>query len=413
MSDYFIREEIPYLRKLASDVKVLSEDPRHEENRRRWFRHNSLNGEKPMVFVHPDGSWDELLPYDTLKCKSWLARDIEYQLTRKIIRGKYIHDDVPIEGEIRVNKHISNSMWGVAPKIKPSAEKRGAWHHEAIIEKPSDWNMLKMPVVEYNDITTVKAYDEAREVFNGILPVKLVGITNFSFHLLHWYCDYRGIDNLMTDLYDNPGMIHERMQFFTEGIRSMLSQYEKLNLLSLNNDDTFFYTGGVGYTNELPLPGSDQDRVRLCDLWGAAEAQEFSCVSPEMHEEFVLEYERKILKPFGLTGYGCCDDLAKKLNGVLKIKNLRRVAACPWSDIADFAPVLKDKYIITWKPQPAHLAAEKPDEDLIYKELCDGIRKARGCHLELVLRDTHTCHNDPSRFDMWIKLARKAIESES
>ncbi|MDF2686289.1 MAG: hypothetical protein K0S55_1470 [Clostridia bacterium] len=413
MSDYYTQDEITYLRRLAAGVKTISIQTHHEKNRRRWFNHNSLKGDKPMVFVHPDGSWDELLPYNSLQCKSWLARDIEYQLRRKLIRREYIHDDVPVIGEIRINKHINNSMWGVTPKIRPSSDRRGAWHHEAVISKPSDWNMLKMPVVEYNEQGTMQAYNDSCEVFKDILPVRLVGVTNFSFHLLHWYCDYRGINNLMTDLYDEPEMIHERMQFFVEGIKSMLSQYEKLNLLSLNNDDTFFYTGGIGYTNELPVAGFNPERVRLCDLWGSAEAQEFSCVSPEMHEDFVLQYEREILKPFGLTGYGCCDDLAKKLDGVLKIHNIRRIAACPWSDIANFAPVLKDKYIITWKPQPSHLAAENIDEDLIYKELAEGIRKAKGCHLELILRDTHTCRNDPSRFTKWIELARKAIASES
>jgi hypothetical protein len=52
------------------------------------------------------------------------------------------------------------------------------------------------------------------------------------------------------------------------------------------------------------------------------------------------------------------------------------------------------------------------DEELIYRELADGIKKARGSHLELILRDTHTCRNEPSRFTRWISLARKAVASE-
>jgi hypothetical protein len=128
-----------------------------------------------------------------------------------------------------------------------------------------------------------------------------------------------------------------------------------------------------------------------------------------MHEEFVLQYERGILDLFGLNGYGCCDDLSKKLGNVLKIKNLRRVAVCPWANTAEFAPILKKDYIMTWKPQPAHLAHDKMDEEAIYAELCEGIKKAQGGILELILRDTHTCRNEPERFNRWIAVARKAI----
>ena len=35
------------------------------------------------------------------------------------------------------------------------------------------------------------------------------------------------------------------MRFFTDGVKSMLRQYEDQNLISLNNDRTFHYTGGA------------------------------------------------------------------------------------------------------------------------------------------------------------------------
>ena len=129
-----------------------------------------------------------------------------------------------------------------------------------------------------------------------------------------------------------------------------------------------------------------------------------------MHEEFILSYEREVLKPFGLTGYGCCDDLSKKLDGVLKINNIRRIAVCPWADISEFTPRLGKNYIMTWKPQPAYLAHDVFDEQSVYEELKTGITKARGGVLELILRDTHTCRHDPNRFMKWIQLAYRAIQ---
>ena len=112
-----------------------------------------------------------------------------------------------------------------------------------------------------------------------------------------------------------------------------------MNLLSLNNDSTYHNSGGNGYTDELPTPGFDPDRVRLCDMWGSAEAQEMAQVSPEMHAEFVLQYEKRLLGPFALTGYGCCEDLTRKMDDVFTIPNIRRISIAPSADVAACAEI--------------------------------------------------------------------------
>ena len=398
------------LRQLAKEVHEASLHPVNEQKRRFWYDHTSLRGQRPAVFVHPDGSWNEFLPYSSLECEDPYAKTVEYVLKQRIFRHKYIHDDVPIEGTFHVQKVIYNSMWGVAPKFKAGDTAGGAWHHVPIIEKPSDWKQLSMPKVEYDDAASKERYEAVGNAIGDLLTLDLVGNQLYNFHMMHWYCDYRGLENMYMDLVLEPEMVHEQIRFFTDGVISMFRQYEQLGLVSLNNDDTFHYTGGIGYNNELPGEGFDPAHVRLCDVWGAAEAQEFSSVSPEMHEEFILQYEREVLELFGLNGYGCCDDLSKKLDGVLKIKNLRRVAVCPWADIAEFTPVLGKRYIMTWKPQPAYLAYEKLGVEEITKELNEGVAKAVGGKLELVLRDTHTVRCEKERFDLWISIAREAIE---
>ncbi|HBL85003.1 MAG: hypothetical protein A2Y17_07220 [Clostridiales bacterium GWF2_38_85] len=407
----FCKNDEQLLRSLAREVKEASLDPINNVKREFWYRHTSLKGERPAVFVHPDGSWNEFLPYSNLECEDWYAKSIEYILRQRIFRHKYIHDDVPIEGSFHVQKVYYNSMWGVQPKFKPRNSDSGSWHHEPIIEKASDWKQLKMPKVEYDDAATKQRFEDVGNLLGDILELDYVGVQLFNFHMIHWYCDYRGLENMYMDLVLEPEMVHETIRFFTDGVISMFKQYEQLGLVSLNNDDTFHYTGGIGYNSELPSEGFNPDHVRLIDVWGAAEAQEFSSVSPEMHEEFILQYEREVLELFGLNGYGCCDDLSQKLNGVLKIKNLRRVAVCPWADISKFTPVLGDKHIMTWKPQPAYLAYDKLSTEEITKELNEGVKKANGGKLELILRDTHTVKKEPERFNEWIKIAREAIKN--
>lgn len=398
------------LRELALAVKEIAANPENNEEKiALWKRHNSLHGERPAVFVFPDGAWEELLPRDSLLCENPAAKEVEYELRKRLMRHRYIRDDVPITAGVEVKKCIRNSMWGVPPK-QEGAGGRGAYRMVPIIEEPSDWKQLTPPVVEHDEKQSQRDLAFISDAIGDLIPVTLVGVKDFDFHLMHWYCDYRGLDNMLFDLYDEPEMVHEVMRFFTEGVKSMLRQYEEQNLISLNNDRTFHYTGGVGYTDELPAPGFDPQRVRLCDVWGAAEAQEFAQVSPEMHEEFVLQYERELLAPFGLNGYGCCDDLSAKLDNVLKINNLRRVAVCPWADIAKFTPVLGKNYIMTWKPKPMPLAADEFDPAAVREELRDGLKKARGGVIELILRDTHTCRNKPERFGQWVEIARQAID---
>ncbi len=406
-----LQQDKKILRSLVTSLLEIAEDPKNNTDKiEAWKKHIRLQGERPMVFVFPDGAWAELLPEDSLKCTHPAARNVERELRRRLIRHRYIRDDVPITANVEVPKAITNTMWGIAPKTERVAG-RGAYHMVSIIDKPSDWKQLSAPVVTHDEKRSKADYDFISDAVGDLTLVELVGRKNFSFHLMHWYCDYRGLDNMLYDLYEEPEIIHSVMRFFTDGMKSMLRQYEEQNLISLNNDRTFHYTGGVGYTDLLPQPDYDPNKVRLCDVWGAAEAQEFSEVSPEMHEEFVLKYERELLEPFGLNGYGCCDDLSAKLDNVLKIRNLRRVAVCPWADIAKFTPILQKNYIMTWKPQPMPLAYDTFDEQAVRRELEQGLTKANGGVIELVLRDTHTCKNEPERFGKWVEIARRAIDT--
>ncbi len=409
----FSKHDVEILRTTAKQVKEAADRDNSEEKIAFWKRHTSLKGERPAVFVHPDYSWFELIPRESLQCEDPYARKLERKMKKVIFHSKYLPDDVPILDTINVEKVIHNTMWGVEPQRILTGQYAGAYKHAPIIEEPEDWKKLSKPKVSHDEEATRIRYEAVCNAVGDILKPVLVGNTNYSVHMMNWYCSYRGLDNMLTDLILEPEMVHEAIQFFTEGVIDMYRQMEEQNLLSLNNDNTYHYTGGVGYNDELPGEDFDPNHVKLKNVWGAAEAQEFAVVSPAMHEEFILQYERKVLELFGLNGYGCCDDLSRKLDNVLKIKNLRRVAVCPWADISNFVPVLQDKYLMTWKPQPAPLAMNDFNasvEESIRKELCEGVRKARGGRLELILRDTTTVKCEPERFTKWIEIAREAIK---
>jgi len=367
-----------------------------------------------MLLVFPEGSWVELMPFETLRCEHGVARLFEMDLRQRIYYHEHFCDDTVIEREWIVNKAIHSSSWGLEPRQRHSGTERGAWGFDPVILAPSDLKQLRFPRIEHDEVETQRRVEIAEELFGDILEIKLRGVAHLSYHLMNEYTGLRGLEQVMIDMIEAPGMLHDAMSFLTEGHRRILEQCIEQNLLSANDDSTYNSTGGNGYTDDLPLPGYDPDRVRPCDMWGSAEAQEMAQVSPRMHDEFILQYEKRLLDPFGLTGYGCCEDLSGKLDSVLAIPHNRRVSISPFADVVRSAEKLGARAILSWKPQPAHLIGNF-NEARIRDYLRHGIEAARrnDCVLETILKDTHTCEHTPERFDRWLEIARQEIASLS
>ncbi len=397
------------LRDLAKQVAEVASLPIMAERRAMWKRHNGLQRVRPMILVFPEGSWGELLPDSALKCTDEKARRMEWQLRSRLYYHEHLHDDMVIEREWVVGKAIKHTGWGLEPKNIPSTAARGAWKFDPVLTSRDDLKKLAFPQVGHDENATRQALAEAQELFGDILDVKLKGISHVSFHPMALYTRLRGLNEAMMDMAADPAMVHDAMTFFEEGYRRIVQQYEHLNLLNLNNDGTYHSSGGVGYTDELPAPGFDPSRVRPCDLWASAEAQELALVSPEMHEEFALQYERRLLAPFGLNGYGCCEDLSRKLDYVLTIPRIRRISISPFADVDRSAEKLGAKAIFSWKPHPSHLVGEFDADRLraYIRHTCD---VTRGCIVEMILKDTHTCESRPERFTLWTQLAREVAE---
>lgn len=404
-------EDKQILKELAKYVHDIALLPEQQVKRDMWRKHTALKGGIPPIFVSPEGSWAEIVPADSLKCTDPFARYVEQQLRWRIFRHEHIHDDTPIENDfdIPVGCIPLNRGWGL-PVMRQEGVERGSWHHKPVVEEPEDWKKLKKPTLD-EDVDIEGAHKNAemlRDAVGDELNVHVTGIKIFDFHIAHLYCDFRGLDNLFIDLIDDEDMVKDVFAFMCEGYEGLVKQAVDMHLPQSNNDYTYHYTGGLGYCDDLPA--YHEGEAPLSHLWGAAEAQEYSCVSPDMFYDTILPFEKRLLEPFGLNGYGCCDDLTEKLDEVLKIKNLRRVAACPWANLGKMAQRLKKDYILTWKPNPAHLAGETFDEDMVEKYMVESLTAAKCGYPEIILRDTHSCRNDPVRFTKFVELTRRAIE---
>ncbi len=398
------------LRRLAAQVAEVAHLPVMAERKAMWMRHNRVCRVRPLILVFPEGAWRELLPEAGLACQDERARKIEWELRRRLYHHAHLFDDAVIENTWIVPKRIAVSGWGLDPQRIASHDPTGAWAFDPVIREPSDLDRLRYPQISYDAAGSARDLEEMQSLFGDILAVRPKGVAHISFHLAQVYTGLRGLEQAMWDMVDQPDMLHRAMSFLEEGHRQIVEQYQALNLLSLNNDGTYHSSGGVGYTNELPRPDADAEHVRPCDMWASAESQELAQVSPRMHAEFLLPYEKRLLAPFGLNGYGCCEDLTAKLGDVLALPNIRRISISPFAHVERCAERLGRAAIFSWKPHPVHLVGTF-DAQYVRAYLQHALETTRDCVIEMILKDTHTCEHHPERFTQWTEIAQELVTS--
>lgn len=404
-------EDRDIIRDLAKKVAEIASLPEQKEKAEIWMRHNRLERVKPMVLIFPEGSWRELITEKDLLTTERLCRDLEYDLRQRLYYGEHLQDDNVVDGTIVSPIVIHTTGWGVSEDTTNPEDPCGARHFNPVIQTESDIEKLRKPQITIDWKTTERHYQKLCDLVGGILPVQKRGMTHCWFAIVDQFAQLRGLDQIFLDMVDRPEWLHRALNFITECMLEQLDFYEKENVLSLNNGAHYCGSGGVGFTDQLPQQDSDRVHVRAIDMWGFATTQIFSEVSPAMHEEFALKYEKLWLGRFGLNAYGCCEPLHKKLHLVKTIPRIRRISMSPWVDVDEGARQLGDKYIFSWKPNPAVIAAEKWAPDFVRRIIREMLNKTRGCIVEIIMKDTHTCRNQPERMWEWVKIAKEEVRN--
>jgi hypothetical protein len=192
-----------------------------------------------------------------------------------------------------------------------------------------------------------------------------------------------------------------------DGLTAELDQFEELGLLSVSNGNHRVGSGGLGITDELPQPDYDGRHARPIDQWGTSTGQIFSEVSPDMHDEFCLQYEMRWLERFGLNCYGCCEQLHHKMSILRKI---RRVSMSTWINVDKAVEQVGRDYVFSYKPNPSIFAWDTWDPQQARKALRSVLDRTRGCVVELIMKDVSTCRSDPRRLWEWCELAVQVAE---
>lgn len=411
VKDFKINEkEKETLRSLAGKLAEIAAKPEQKEKRELWYKLNSLEATRPLIFCAPENGWHEVIRWDSLECENGLARIYEWLLRREIFWGESMGDDKPIEPYFNIPYVITESDWGMS-EILEGGENGGAYHMISPLEDYSkDFDKLHFPEINIDHEMTDKLVNAAKECFGDLLVVRAKKYWFAKMVLTDVYAKLRGLDKIMFDMYDYPDEIHRMMAFLRDGFRAKLDYFEKNNMLDINSGSSYAGSGGLAYSRELPHEDFDGKKVRTQDMWGFSENQVTGNVSMEMFKEFIYPYQLSLLESFGLNSYGCCEPIDQRWDVVKNIPRLRRVSVSPWANLQAMADNLKDKFIYSLKPIPTDLAVPNMNENVVRKKLRDGLKIARDCRVEIIMKDNHTIANNPQNLIRWCQIAREEIE---
>ena len=413
------KNDVLVLRELAKQTMEIASQDVQNERRALWRDFNSLRTYRvPVYILDPHCMWREVFSEKELRCEDELFRRYENWLRLKLYHSSF-GDDFIVEPWITVTPEYSDAnppdwlTWGVHIDIERLADTLAMYFHDAPVETPDDLQKLIPPRGIIDREATARKKSMLEDAVGDILPVVSDNYPPAVCGLAYTLSYLLGPEKMLYQLHDQPDMVHEICRMVMDNSMKICDEAEKNGLFS-NCDTTFLgnpQIQAMPYCHELPEPGPRRT-VSISQHWIYDCSQEFECVGPEMWNEFVLSYQAPIYERFGLTAYGCCEGLTGKIPYLKRLKNLRRVAVTPWADDEACAAQLEDKYVVSWRPNPAEMVMQGFDPERIKRVIrrAKEIYESHGCHWEINLKDFISVEYDRDRLRNWVRVAREALE---
>jgi hypothetical protein len=435
------QRDLRILRGLSQQLAEIAALPVQQETISLWKALNDLKPVRPMV--HLDGiPWHEM-DVDgelVLQTDDGFCRGIETMLRRTLYQWNHMRADMVVAPEIIMPKVIRMDGYGIRVADTTEAIDPGndVVSHSFIDQLATEDDVHKIhdPRVSLDRGATAMVEARAQEIFDGILPVRMQGwlpeanqwpgllsqpgtrdlvngmwpdgAGNLAFSPWDLIVMWRGAENVLFDLADRPGFMHQIVSRVTEAHLSMLDQIEQSGLLG--HSQAMIRSTGA-HTDELPAAGFDPQHPRTPDVWTSGMAQILTSVSPTMFKEFELDYALPWFERFGLVYYGCCEALDDKMEFVRRIPHLRKVSMSSWVNVERGAEQIGRDLVFSRKPNPAFVAGETWDPELVEADLRDTIERCARHEnpLELILKGISTVRGRPHRLWDWADIAMRLV----
>jgi hypothetical protein len=405
------KRDVAILRELAKRYAEIAHDPIQDERRALWRQHNSLQHTRPPVYVRWLAAWHEA-PESRNQCEDPFYQQHETFL-RQMIFQQSIGDDYVIEPWITQEAtYITppGSVWGPPFGRIPSPEPGGSWMFDPPIKTEEDLAKLVKPRHLIDEEQTARNVARLQEAVGDILEVNVSRAPIYRM----WHADIstdlanlRGLEQMMWDMVDRPEWLKKLIGFMSEGIRAAQDEAEAAGDWHLCDHQN----QAMPYALELPDPQANSPSVSRKQLWVFCASQETTEVSPAMWNEFMLQYQLPILEPYGLVAYGCCEDLTRKIDYLRQIPNLRRIAVTPRANVRRCAEQIQRDYVFSYRPNPAEMVCCGFDPEHIRKVIKQALEDAKGCCVDITLKDVQTVQGQPERLAAWVKVVRSVADA--
>ena len=402
----FPPEDVTIVRDLARKCMALASSEEYEIRRRRWRDVNGLRKpDRAPVWCRPAGVWPELLPQESLECTDPTCRSVEYSFRQHLYKHE-VGDD-----------HIFEPWWGVGVAWDRDTEHTwgplrtghqvdstdlGGFRYDPPIKQIEDYEKITVPTFTLNHQKSQDALSAMGDLLGEAMPVRQTCQPPLGPMFSVFLDQLRGMAPMLEDIAFRPELVHRAMAKLTEGVLGSMRAAEETGLLTPDHYGPMTCSDPI---NGVPADG----KVRLHNLWGVANSQEFQNVSPRMHEEFLLNYQIPVFQQYGLVQYGCCEDFSQKIDIVLRIPNLRVFVCSAWTDLDKTIEKCGTGYTIMWRQSAADVTLPD-DTERIRQHLDEGMGKLKGCHYQVVLREVQTLHGHTDRIKEWARLAIEAAE---
>ncbi|MDR2650556.1 MAG: hypothetical protein LBB94_12705 [Clostridiales bacterium] len=406
--------DVSVLRELAKRYAEIASLDIMEKTRRRMTENNDLKPGRPPVLLH-EVPWHEM-DVDgklALKCTDPFARNMEIFFRKNLFQWEYFPGDMYLEPFYAIYKTYTSTGNGFEVMENQIIIDGGnnIYSHRYVdqLENAEDVEKFRKPVLTAYPEKDKEYVTLAREVLGDILPIELRGR---DIYCPPWddIARFRGVTAILMDLADRPEHIHRIMSKYIEGATAELEQMEALGLLEYRNP---YLHCTPEFTSDLPRKDRNPDEPpRLKDVWFRTMAQIFSVVSPDMHEEFDALYTKPLADRCGLTYYGCCEALDRKIPMLRKTyKNLRKIGVSPWASEETCAEQIGKAYVYSRKANPANVS-QTADPDVIRAETRNTVELCLkyGCPYEIVLKDISTVSYHPENLSVWEETVRKTLD---
>lgn len=407
-------KDIKILRDLAKQYAGIAAKPVQQKRRDLWAAHFGLQKTRPLVLV-TYGMWNvwcrEVFGDAAMQCADPFYRAHERTLRMNIFHDS-IGDDYIQEPWIAQSASVKGSWdrpWGILQGRHDSAMEGGAWKFDPPIKDWQDTAKLAATPHQIDEEDTARNVARISEAVGDILPIDVVRepfYSGFNADISTHLARLRGLETLMTDMYEYPDELHKLLAFMRDGILANTQAAEDAGDYSLTGQQNQALTYAQGLERPAPNSGARQRK----QLWGFCAAQEFTLISPEFHEEFMFRYQRPIMEHFGLVHYGCCEDLTRKIDMLRSLKNLRSIAVAPLANVAKCAEQIGTDYALSWRPNPTDMVCCGWNEDRIRSIVRHGLDASKGCFVHLHLKDVETVEGDPTRLSRWATIVRSIAE---